>query len=78
MTVTTIDQYTYSRVMFRGRLKQIRVIVENKVDPVISDIESKLIDSNQRVYLEGDYYTATNTFLKNIGSATALVLEVEP
>ena len=77
MAVTTIDQYQYSTIEFADQLKYIKVHVDSTVDPVISDIESKLIDSNNNVYLEGNYYMTKSTFIKKIGSATFLMLEVQ-
>lgn len=77
MSVTTIDQYRYTRIPQQGFPKFIRIVVDNKLDPTISDIESKLIDSDQHAFVEGIHFIVHGTQLGNIGSATVLTLEVE-
>jgi len=79
MAVTTLDQYNYSTVRKpqTNNLCQVRILVDGNTDPVLSDIESKLIDSENKAFLEGAHFLIKNTFVRHIGSATVLVLEVD-
>lgn len=78
MAVTTLDQYNYSCFVdpSTNAIGHIDIIVDNISDPVISDIESKLIDSDNKAYLEGQHFVISDTMLTTIGSATTYVLEV--
>lgn len=76
MSITRLDIYEYQCVRVEGDIpKYIRIVVDNNRDPVISDIESRLIDSDHRAFLEGKTFYVTDTFLKKVGSATVFVLE---
>lgn len=74
--LTRLDAYHYNVVPYpKGNNKiAVKITVDSSTDPVISDIETNLINSDNNAYVEGTFFKVENTELQNIGSATVLMI----
>lgn len=74
--LTRLDAYHYKIVPYPTLTNRIavKILVDGPTDPVISDIETNLINSDNNAYIEGTFFKVTETELQNIGSATALMI----